>query len=126
VTFGDTVDVALEDCTPETYEKTLERFWDMLRHRQVVVTDRLHCMIFCALTRTPCVVLSNSNHKIEGVYRTWLESLPYITFSGNLHVEDLLAAVAHLKGLDLRDVPPLDLTDEFQPLRDALRAAALS
>ncbi|MFB8735822.1 polysaccharide pyruvyl transferase family protein [Bacillus sp. SL00103] len=35
---------------------------------QVVVTDRLHGMIFCAITKTPCVVLRSFDHKVmEGV-----------------------------------------------------------
>lgn len=49
---------------------------------QAVITDRLHGMIFAAITGTPCVVLSNSNHKIKGVYE-WIRELPYIKFITN-------------------------------------------
>ena len=33
--------------------------------RQVVVTDRLHGLIFALITHTPCVVMSAFNHKIR-------------------------------------------------------------
>lgn len=55
---------------------------------QVVVTDRLHGMIFAALTQTPCIVLSNYNHKLKGVYE-WISQLDYIRYLDNeeqLHV----------------------------------------
>ena len=124
VTFRDTVDVAVEECTPETYESTLEGFWDLLRHQQVVVTDRLHCMIFCAITKTPCVVLANSNHKIEGVYRQWLSNLKYITFVEEFDLARIESSTIAMKELDLSSVPIVDLSAEFEPLREALRKAA--
>ncbi|MEZ5114062.1 MAG: polysaccharide pyruvyl transferase family protein [Nocardioidaceae bacterium] len=99
VTFRDTVDIAVEECTPETYESTLEGFWDLLRHQQVVVTDRLHCMIFCAITKTPCVVLANSNHKIEGVYRQWLSNLKYITFVEEFDLASIERSTIAMKNL---------------------------
>ena len=55
---------------------------------KVVITDRLHGMIFAALTQTPCIVLSNYNHKIKGVYE-WISRLDYIRYLDNedqLHV----------------------------------------
>ena len=35
---------------------------------QLVITDRLHGMVFCYLTNTPCIVFSNYNHKVLGTY----------------------------------------------------------
>lgn len=46
---------------------------------EVVITDRLHAMIFCALTATPCIVLPNNNHKIIGTYQ-WIKEKNYIRF----------------------------------------------
>lgn len=45
----------------------------------IVVTDRLHCMIMCAITKTPCIVFDNLSNKVYGVYK-WIESLDYIVF----------------------------------------------
>ena len=38
---------------------------------KMVITDRLHCMIFCYLTNTPCIAFDNTTKKISGVYE-WL------------------------------------------------------
>ena len=44
---------------------------------ELVITDRLHGMVFAALTGTPCIVFSNYNHKVKGTY-DWISYLPYI------------------------------------------------
>lgn len=46
---------------------------------KLVITDRLHGMIFAALTATPCIVLANYNHKILGVYE-WIIKLKYVRY----------------------------------------------
>ena len=46
---------------------------------ELVITDRLHAMIFSALTETPCIAFSNSNYKVKGTYE-WIKYLPYIKF----------------------------------------------
>ena len=35
---------------------------------KLIITDRLHAMIFAVVTKTPCVVFDNKNHKIAGTY----------------------------------------------------------
>lgn len=45
--------------------------------REVVITDRLHGMVFSAITGTPCVALDNVSRKISGVYQN-MKSLSYI------------------------------------------------
>ena len=46
---------------------------------QLVITDRLHGMIFCAITGTPCIVLNSRSSKLSGCY-AWISHLPYIRF----------------------------------------------
>lgn len=60
-------------------EIVLDKFMGEIGKRQVVITDRLHGMIFCAITGTPCIVFSNYNHKVKGSLK-WLEHLNYIRF----------------------------------------------
>lgn len=43
------------------------------RAAKLVVTDRLHGMILCLLSGTPCLVLPNSNHKIRQTWLDWLQ-----------------------------------------------------
>lgn len=72
---------------------------------KLVVTDRLHAMIFCVLTRTPCVVLGSKTYKTKGIYNAWLKNLPYIRFC-----ESVESAVCAIKDIDL-EVNDGDLLD---------------
>lgn len=117
--FTDTVDVALEDCTPERYEQTLENFWNKLRKSKVVITDRLHCMIFCAITGTPCVVFDNSNKKISGVYNQWMLEIPYIKLFDNFQKDLAIPVAQELYNTDF-NITLFDLSEKFSQLTDAV------
>lgn len=47
---------------------------------RLVITDRLHGMVFAAITGTPCIVFSNYNHKVGGTFE-WIRNLGYIHFA---------------------------------------------
>lgn len=49
---------------------------------ELVITDRLHGMIFAAITETPCIVFSNYNQKVKGTY-DWISYLPYVCYVEN-------------------------------------------
>lgn len=63
----------------EQREFELQKIWNSFAQAELVVTDRLHGMIFAAITGTPCIVLNTYNHKLRGQYE-WLEHLEYIRF----------------------------------------------
>ena len=44
---------------------------------ELLITDRLHAMIFAAVSKTPCIAFNNTNKKIEGVFK-WLSNRSYI------------------------------------------------
>ncbi|WP_312819217.1 polysaccharide pyruvyl transferase family protein [Kaistella carnis] len=46
----------------------LEDIWAAFRGAELVITDRLHGMIFCYITKTPCIVFQNNNHKVRETY----------------------------------------------------------
>lgn len=83
IEYTDTIDVKKEECEYKVYEKTILSFLNRIASKELVVTDRLHCMIFCAITETPCIAFDNSNKKISGVYKAWLSSLHYISVVSN-------------------------------------------
>ena len=64
--IGDDVRI---DCNnrKEFVENKLKQF----AQNKLVVTDRLHGMIFAYITDTPCIAFNNSNGKIKGVYK-WI------------------------------------------------------
>lgn len=66
----------------ESREKELMSIWRKIANCELLVTDRLHGMIFAAITKTPCIAFSNNNKKIIGVYK-WLLSCKWIVFCEN-------------------------------------------
>lgn len=66
--------------TKENRKELVQKKMQQFAASRLVVTDRLHGMVFAAITQTPCVVLGNYNHKVEGTY-AWLKELPYIRFA---------------------------------------------
>lgn len=64
----------------DTRESEVEKKLDKFRSSRLVITDRLHGMIFAAITGTPCIALDNTSGKVGGVWSLWLKRLPYIKF----------------------------------------------
>lgn len=58
-------------------ENVVNRKMDEFASAQLVITDRLHGMIFAALTGTPCIAFDNVSKKVSGVYQ-WIKKLEYI------------------------------------------------
>ncbi|WP_201529337.1 polysaccharide pyruvyl transferase family protein [Psychrobacter frigidicola] len=61
-------------------EKLLADKLSQFRAAKLVVTDRLHGMILCLLSGTPCLVLPNANHKIRQTRLDWLRDHPRLIF----------------------------------------------
>lgn len=68
---------------------------------KLVITDRLHGMIFAYLTKTPCIVYSNSNFKIKGVYEKWLSSIPYLKFESQYSINCFLSDFNELISIEI-------------------------
>lgn len=60
-------------------ETQLYMLWRKFAMSKVVITDRVHGMIFAAITGTPCVVFDNIDGKVGHQYH-WLKELGYIFF----------------------------------------------
>ncbi len=66
--------------TPPDREAELEKKFIQFKQAELVITDRLHGMIFAAITGTPCIVINSKSPKIKGCYK-WFEHLDYIRFA---------------------------------------------
>lgn len=89
----DTVDVALDKCQPEVYEETLNSFWARFRQAKVVITDRLHAMIFSQITGTACVVFDNDNGKISETYNLWLKDNKKTVLSSADNIPNIIDSI---------------------------------
>lgn len=81
--FGNRVAVtdthAIQNVPIGQREAELTKKFDEFRSAELVVTDRLHGMIFCAITGTPCIVINSKSPKVRGCY-DWIKHLEYIRF----------------------------------------------
>lgn len=78
-------------------EEVLNNKFQQFQTAQIAITDRLHGMIFAAITETPCIVFGNFNHKISESYK-WLKNLEYIQFCNNMEeIEQAIEKVTKTK-----------------------------
>jgi len=77
ITFRDT-HIGEKNMSVDEREKELKNIWNQFKSSRLVVTDRLHGMIFSVITGTPCLAIDNHNGKVSGVYNAWLKDLPYL------------------------------------------------
>lgn len=84
---------------------------------ELVITDRLHAMIFCAITATPCIVVNSRSPKVLGCYK-WLINLENIKIAEN--ISDIAQLYQAMRvGRSKYSVPSLEA--EFQELYYELR-----
>ena len=107
IDFTDTVvDYMIQ---PKDREREVLSKLEQFSKAKLVITDRLHGMIFAALTNTPCIAFSNSNGKVGAVYE-WIKYNEYIIYLDTIDaVEDALNS--------------LDLNRTYSYRRDAVLRA---
>lgn len=85
--FGDKITktdmYAAHNIPIENRYKELTKKLEQFKGAKLVITDRLHCMIFCVITGTPCIVVNSKSPKVKGCYE-WVKDLEYIKFADNL------------------------------------------
>lgn len=119
--FGDTiryVDMKKPYLIPiENREEELNKQFDAFRHAELVITDRLHGMIFCAITGTPCIVFSSKSPKMRGCYK-WIQNLEYIQFCENVsEIGSIYSSISRQEWYyDNRELLPL-----YEPLKSDIR-----
>ncbi len=87
VTYTTTViDTKLDEDTREPYVVDLLKVFS--KHK-LLVTDRLHGMLFGLITGTPCIAFDNVSKKVSGVYNLYLNKLPSIRFYNSYDEVDL-------------------------------------
>ncbi|MDX2776121.1 polysaccharide pyruvyl transferase family protein [Streptomyces caniscabiei] len=92
---------------------------DLYRRSRLVITDRLHGMIFAFITGTPCIVLPNANHKIKGTYDDWLSDCNYITLLNDVDLATVKRTIDAYFAVDFQS-NYAGLTVEFTALKEYL------
>lgn len=83
--------------TEEEAKKEFDELINKFASFEVVITDRLHGLIFAAITGTPCVAIGNYNHKVKGVFDI-LKNNANVLFCEDLKDAEDLVEKARLMG----------------------------
>ncbi len=100
-------------------DAVLEAKWEEFRSAEIVVTDRLHGMIFSAITGTPCVALDNVSRKVSQGYE-WIRHIRNIRIAATVDEVPMLVDDVLAVGPCRYDRTPLD------PYYDEMKAAIRS
>ncbi len=65
----------------EKEDSEIQQFATTFKRAKLVVTDRLHGMIYAAITGTPVIAFDNTTHKIRNVYSAWMSSFKHVKFA---------------------------------------------
>ena len=76
--------------------RSLFEIWDDFKSAELVITDRLHGMIFCHITGTPALVFLNNNHKIKSSYK-WINDTKQIHLVEDFSEEKIEKLIDDLK-----------------------------
>jgi pyruvyl transferase EpsI len=120
VRFNDT-HISKNKMSIEERKNELDKIWEVFRRSELVITDRLHGMIFCAITRTPCIAIDNSNNKVSGVYNSWLKKMTTIRVIENLNVDEILQLIEELLTTEIVNSSYFDVEEEFDDLLGLLK-----
>lgn len=75
--YQETTTVEKYAISPAQRETVVYKKLQEFRNSELVITDRLHAMLFAAITGTPCIAFDNCSKKVSGVYE-WIYQLKYI------------------------------------------------
>lgn len=85
---------AVENVNKENRMTLVKKKLEEFASADLVITDRLHGMIFSAITDTQCIVFGNYNQKVKGSY-DWIKELSYITYVNG--IQDAINALCRIK-----------------------------
>lgn len=104
--------------TAEQRKESVHKKMSEFAQARLVITDRLHAMIFAALTETPCIVFENYNQKIAGTYE-WIRHLPYIRLVGT--TEEMCGCISELWNMQHCFFDNEWILKQYGPLKEAAR-----
>lgn len=81
---------------PQKRGREILRFSRKVAGKSLVITNRLHCMVFCFITHTPCIAIDNISRKISGVH-AWISDCEYIACIEELDMQHISRAYEKIK-----------------------------
>ena len=97
-------------------EEELEKIWNTFKSAELVITDRLHGMIFCYITNTPCLVFQNNNHKVRETY-DWIKENKNINLIEE-YSEEIINKFLNRTNFNLGEM--LNIANSYEPIKQIL------
>ena len=104
---------------PNQRESQLNKKWDQFKKAELVITDRLHGMVFCAITSTPCIAIANYNQKVKGTFE-WIKNLDYIKFVNN--VDEIPALIEEIKSIKIKPYDNLAIAKNYKKIIQEMKS----
>lgn len=120
----------LKECYTDTYvdhsipleseHYEVERKMIQFSRAQLVITDRLHGMIYSVITGTPVLAMDNLSGKIGQVYNHWLSDIPFVRFVNSSHqCETALNDLLSMGGCHYENA---GILNKYQPIKNFIYA----
>lgn len=106
------------DVTKQTRRDMVRDKMQEFAGARIIVTDRLHGMVFAAVTGTPCIAFSNYNYKVKGTYE-WIKYLPYIRYAET--AEEAIAYLPQLLQMESCRFDNTPLMPYYEKLAEAVK-----
>lgn len=107
----------------EEQEKYLLDIWTKMRKSELIVTDRLHGVIFSIITQTPCVALNNATGKVKNFYLTWLQEENVVLVEKDIDIDNIEGLMAE-KNHCIDTESSMRFQEDFLPLVREVKANA--
>lgn len=118
ITIDDTVVPDLISHKDRLYN--LNKTWTKIKGNKLVITDRLHGMIFAQITGTPCIVFDNYNNKIKMTCEDWLNDMDHIRFINPNEIKNSTDFVKIASDLMSKSTKKFNTSEKYEPLRKKL------
>lgn len=99
-------------------EKYINRKIEEFSAGKLVITDRLHTMVFALLSGTPCLAFDNLTHKVSGVADTWLNNITGLKIIDHSDWTGISGAIDEL--LSIQKIETIHLLEYFDQLKNDL------
>ncbi len=107
-----------ETLNEDEAEREVEKKIIQISEYKIVITDRLHCMMMCLATKTPCIVFDNLSCKISGTYE-FINQISYIKMASQ--IENIESLINELLNCETNDYYYLEwIRKQYKRLTDVI------
>ena len=103
---------------PDDREDEVKKVMCKFATAKLVITDRLHGMVFAARTGTPCIAFDNSNKKVSHVYE-WIKELEYVKVVES--VDELTDTLEKVVNASNKEYPDEQMRKKSEKLIETIR-----